>query len=226
MNISKSSFAFFICLSLTACQKQPAQPVDGRAYYQALNCRVCHRIGEEGGRGGPDLSYVGFRRNREWLNVWLKDPQGWKKDTAMPNPRLSETARQVLVEYLLRLKGQAFDQNTPWNKPLNSVERGHIIYGRAGCIACHGKAGVGGYPNNNVPGGLIPALNNAAQTFTKEELKKKIHGGSKPKKADPKGPDPMVFMPAWGKVLKEDEIDAVSDYLFSLKSKTSQETNW
>lgn len=35
----------------------------------------------------------------------------------------------------------------------------------------------------------------------------------------------MVFIPAWGEVLKDDEIGAVAEYLFSLKS-GQPKSNW
>src|SRR4051812_49365152 len=104
------------CLLPLACAKSK-EPASGEAYYKALNCRVCHRIGQEGaGRGGPDLTMVGFRKTPAWLDRWLKDPQGWKPDTLMPNPRLSDKAREALVEYLAGLKGQAWGEKRPWNE--------------------------------------------------------------------------------------------------------------
>lgn len=194
-------------------------PNNGQAVFNALNCRACHRIGNEGTPSAPDLTYVGFRKTPQWLDLWLKDPQAWKKDAMMPNPHLSDPARQALVNYLSTLKGQAFAGAKPWDDPSlkDPVERGHVIFGRAGCIACHGKDGLGGYPNTNVPGGKIPALTTVSQTYTKEELLKKIKNGVKPAKADPNGPDPMIFMPPWGQVLTDDEIASVAAYVLSLK---------
>ncbi len=213
-----------------ACKKPVGGAASGEAYYQALNCQVCHRIGDEGGaQKGPDLTFVGFRKSSDWLNVWLKDPQAWKKNTPMPNFHLSSSARMSLVGYLSSLKGQAFGDHRPWNRPdllSDPVLRGHLIYVRAGCITCHGQSGVGGYPNNNVPGNRIPSLSSVAQSFTKEELIKKIKYGSIPQKADLNGPIPMISMPAWGQVLNDSEISAVADYLFSLNSQKSSSGNW
>jgi cytochrome c551/c552 len=86
-----------------------------------------------------------------------------------------------------------------------------------GCVGCHGRNGVGGYPNNNVVGGMIPTLTKVAEGYSKPELEAKIMSGVKPAKADMSGPAPMIDMPEWGKVLKSDEIDALADYLISLK---------
>ncbi len=218
--------AFF----LGACSNKKIAGGNGRAYYQALNCQVCHRIGPEGGaQKGPDLSFVGFRKSAEWLNLWLKNPQAWNPRTPMPNFHLSSSARRALVEYLSSLKGQVWGDQRPWNTPefrRDPVLRGHMIYIGVGCVTCHGIKGTGGYPDNNVVGGLIPPLDSVSQSFTKKELVQKIKFGAIPQKADPKGPAPLLQMPAWGQVLDDGEISAVADYLLSLKSKKSPAGNW
>ncbi|MCR4296788.1 MAG: cytochrome c, partial [Elusimicrobia bacterium] len=53
--------------------------------------------------------------------------------------------------------------------------------------------------------------------FTKAELIKKIKTGvPESQRDDPKGPAPMIRMPAWGEALDESELDAVASYLLSL----------
>ncbi len=208
-----------LLLALAGCGG-PVSQTDGRAAYQALNCRACHRIGDEGSPSAPDLTYVGFRKSPQWLNLWLKDPQAWKPDAMMPNLHLTAPTRHALVQYLTQQKGQALGDHKPWDAPAlakDPVERGHVIFGRAGCITCHGKGGIGGYPNNNVAGGKIPALTSVWETYTKEELIQKITRGSIPQKADPAGPDPMIDMPPWGQVLSKEDIQAVAAYVMSLK---------
>lgn len=213
-----------IALSLlaAACKQEEHLPPSGKAVYAALNCRVCHRIGAEGGLSAPDLTYVGFRKSHAWLDVWLKDPAAWRPGTQMPNPHLSDPARAALVDYLSSLKGQDFDGHKPWDDPQYAgkpVERGHVIFAKAGCITCHGVGGAGGYPDNNVAGGMIPALTHVKETYTKAELVAKITNGSQPAKADPNGPDPLLFMPSWGQTLSKDEISDVADYVLSLGGK-------
>ena len=127
----------------------------------------------------------------------------------MPSPRLSARARLAVVEYLASLS----------RRGPGSYASGRAIYVRAGCVACHGPAGKGGHPNNNVPGSLIPALDVLVGTYTREELKNKIRLGSKPVKADPAGPEPLAEMPAWSGVLSDVELDALADYLFTLAPK-------
>jgi mono/diheme cytochrome c family protein len=222
------SLCLLFALAMTACGGK-APPAGGRGTYEALNCKVCHRVGSEGGLGGPDLTYVGFRKSKAWLDVWLKDPQAWRPATLMPNPHLSDPARQAVVDYLSTLKGQDFGAQKPWDDAAykgSSVERGHVIFAKAGCITCHGKGGAGGYPNNNVPGGQIPALTKVSETYTRAELIKKITSGSKPAKADPSGPDPLLQMPPWGQALSPTEIEAVADYVLSLGKGSPEKSEW
>lgn len=197
----------------------------GKQFFEGFGCQRCHTIAGEGGEYGPDLTYVGFRKSKVWLDLWLKNPHGWKSDTVMPNLHLSDGVRHELVAYLSSLKGDAYRVAAPWNHEelkKDPVRRGEAIFTRVGCAGCHGRAGVGGYPNNNVAGGKIPTLTAVSDGFSKEELVTKIRVGvPKSDKEDPSGPDPMLHMPAWGQVLKDDELHAVVEYLYSLKPKTA-----
>lgn len=199
---------------------------NGKEFFSGFGCQRCHTVAGKGGDYGPDLTYVGFRKSKEWLDLWLKNPHGWKSSTVMPDLHLSENVRHDLVAYLSSLKGDTYRLSPPWNKESLKSEpakRGEAVFNRVGCTGCHGRGGVGGNPNNNVAGGKIPALTLVADGFSKEELVTKIKVGvAKPAKEDPSGSEPMIHMPAWGEVLKEDEIAALADYLYSLKPKPAE----
>lgn len=205
---------FWTLLLASAWSQEPP----GRALYSAAGCQACHRVGETGGNAGPDLTMVGVRRSRAWLELWLSHPAAWKPDTLMPDFKLPPKTLQAIVDYLAGLKGQEYRERSPWD--------GRAVYARAGCVACHGPQGRGGHPNNNVAGGAIPGLSSVAETFTLDELKEKIRRGVlKPEKADPHGPEPLVFMPAWREIIKESEIDAVASYLMAL-GKGQKTSDW
>jgi len=187
----------------------------GRALFDAEGCAACHRIAGRGGNAGPDLTLVGFRHGPGWLDLWLSSPHVWKSDTQMPEFRLRAPERQALVSYLASLTTPDFRDGPPLD--------GKALFARAGCAACHGAQGRGGHPNNNVPGGLIPALTGAAQGYTAAELTRKISEGARPEKADPSGQAPMVAMPAWGQLLTPAEIDALAGYVLSLAPKDRKE---
>lgn len=214
--------------ALAACSK-PGAVEAGRAVVAQAGCRACHSIGGAGGDAGPDLTFVGFRRSPEWLDHWLKDPRAWKTDTLMPNLRLEASDRSAAVAYLSSLKGEDFSASRPWDASdvrRDPVERGRMIYLRAGCAACHGPEGRGGHPNNNVPGGLIPGLDRVSAGYTPEELEERIRKGSRPAKDDPSGPEPLVRMPAWGEVLREDELRDLAAYLLTLRPARAEEAPW
>jgi mono/diheme cytochrome c family protein len=213
-----------------ACSTRPPSGADaGRAYFAQAGCATCHRIGGEGGQVGPNLTLVGFRRSSAWLDLWLKSPESWRPGTLMPDPRLSPPARRALVAFLSARRGQDWlPGRRPWDRPFRSpVARGALIFSRAGCSGCHGPAGAGGEPNNNVRGGAVPSLRGLAQAYTKAELVEKIRRGvAAPQKADPDGPDPLVRMPAWGSVLDDAELSAVADYLLTLKPSAPAPSDW
>lgn len=213
---------------LGACNETPPSgPAAGKAYFSQVGCLACHRVGGEGSSGGPDLTLVGFRHSSAWLDLWMTDPNAWKPGTLMPNKKLSPNARAAIVSYMATLKGQDWNGAPPWSASNDAVERGRQIFLRAGCVACHGLGGVGGYPNNNVAGGKIPTLNRAHETYSKAELIAKIKNGvPAPTPQDPKAAAPLVFMPRWGDVLSAADLSAVADYILSLSDKNAEKTDW
>ncbi|MDE2491522.1 MAG: c-type cytochrome [Elusimicrobia bacterium] len=201
---------------LAACSpRPPTGPAAGKAYFSAAGCATCHRIGADGGRTGPDLTTVGFRRPEPWLERWLKDPRSLRPDALMPDPRLSDGARAAIAAYLATLRGQDWPSGgRPWDDAAltTPAARGRILFARAGCLACHGRRGSGRL-ETDASGGRIPALTGLAQTYTPAELVDKIRRG---------GPG----MPAWGEVLDARELDDVAAYLLTLGPRPGAPASW
>ncbi len=196
----------------------------GEAAFVSYQCRRCHRVGFEGGDAGPDLSFAGFRKSREFLDAWLKNPAAWQPNTKMPNFHLPDATRANLAAYMATLKGEAYRSGTPpWEGPgMTPAQKGAELFLRAGCVTCHAREGRGGLPNNNVPGGKVPALTEVGELYSRSELIDKIRIGVRhPAKADAAGPDPFLWMPAWGEVLSPAELEALADYLLSLYPNTA-----
>ena len=217
------SLSLILAAALSACGRQPelTDPVArGERDFRGLGCAKCHMIGDVGNEWGPNLTLVGFRKTPQWLDLWLKNPHAWNMKTVMPNFNLNDATRADLVAFLSAQKGQAWSVY-PWRTPeimaLSPVKRGEFIFNKAGCVACHGQFGGGGYPNNNVAGGLINALTKVSEGYSKAELHTKIQNGAFSLLNDPSGAKPMIYMPKWGDQLKPDEIDALVEYLFSLE---------
>lgn len=215
--------------AFVSCKRSESPLVRGEAFFKGFGCVNCHRIGSNGGTYGPDLTFVGFRKNSQWLDTWLKNPHAWRNNTVMPNFHLPDQVRASLVEYLSSLKGQHYGNNRPWNDPglqKDPVKQGEVIFEKAGCVACHSQRGAGGYPNNNVAGGLIPPLTLVADGYSKPELKDRIAKGVVPAAADPSLPQPMIQMPAWKEVLDDGELNALVEYLYSLRPKKAEGEEW
>lgn len=223
--MNRLALALLATLALTGCSRQETltDPVArGERDFNGLGCVKCHMIGEKGNDWGPNLTLIGFRKSPAWLDQWLKNPHAWNMKTVMPNFNLKDETRADLVAFLSAQKGQAWAEY-PWRtaeaKALPPAERGALIFNKAGCVACHGQFGGGGYPNNNVAGGLIPTLTMVSDGYSKSELHAKIQNGSIPLPNDPSAPRALINMPKWGDQLKPDEIDALVEYLYSLKPK-------
>ncbi len=222
--------SFAVLLTLAACGGSKSPEERGRSYFVGMGCITCHRVGEQGGgQAGPDLTTVGFRKTPEWLDLWLKNPSDWKPGTAMPNFKLRDNVRSDLVAYMASLKGDLYRRNPPWDATGlkdDPVKRGEVLFNRVGCVGCHGDHGKGGYTNNNVVGGKILSLTYVADGYSKEELKTLLRAGRVSEPADAAQPAPMIRMPAWKDYLNEDEMDALVDYLFSLKPAPKAGDDW
>ena len=100
----------FVILASACAQSTPESR--GQSTFTAFGCIKCHSIGHGGGVYGPDLTTIGFRKSKEWLDQWLHNPHEWKSTTVMPNFNLNDDIRADLVAYLSQQKGQA------WGDPL------------------------------------------------------------------------------------------------------------
>ena len=57
-----------------ACAPTPGDAARGKQLYREKACQTCHMTGGEGGRLGPDLTYIGLNYSREQLRESLVDP--------------------------------------------------------------------------------------------------------------------------------------------------------
>ena len=66
-------------------------------------CTACHTLEGRGGTVGPALDDVGVRRDRDWIETWLRDPFAVKPDSLMPKLPLSAADVTELGAFLSRL---------------------------------------------------------------------------------------------------------------------------
>jgi cytochrome c oxidase subunit 2 len=83
---------------------QGADSDQGKKVYEAKRCAMCHAIGGQGGKIGPDLSDVGNKRDNDWLKKFLKDPKGTIPNAKMLPVKATDEEVAALVDYLLSLK--------------------------------------------------------------------------------------------------------------------------
>lgn len=105
------------------------------------------------------------------------------------------------------------------------LQEGYVIYKKYGCILCHGINGEKGVPNKNAQTGEeIPALTYVAEGYTMDELKQQILKGLEniPKK-DSLGPNPPYRMPSWREIITNEELEALTLYLWSLMPEEKEE---
>jgi mono/diheme cytochrome c family protein len=107
-----------------------------------------------------------------------------------------------------------------------ALDRGRQLYEKYSCVACHGPGGAGGVYNANAQtGGMINGVRFVAETYTKEDLSKKILDGVPVvPKADPSGPNPPLAMPSYRGVIGVEEMRGLVDYLFSLRPSSASST--
>ena len=93
---------------LQAVPKLDPSVARGKSLFAQHHCLACHGLHGEGGKVGPDLSYVGNRRtDREWHIRHLRDPASVSPGSIMPKFPLSDREMNDLASYLLSLKGAA-----------------------------------------------------------------------------------------------------------------------
>ncbi len=89
---------------LQAMKRTDPAVASGKSVFEKFQCAACHRIHGAGGAVGPDLSFVGDQRDREWLTKHFRDPQSTSPGSIMPKFPLDEQQLNDLTTYMLSLK--------------------------------------------------------------------------------------------------------------------------
>ena len=77
----------------------------GEELFRSQACSACHAIGGIGGRIGPDLTHVGSRRDKEWIEDQIKNPKSHNPESIMPSfATLPGKDIEDLSDYLSVLK--------------------------------------------------------------------------------------------------------------------------
>lgn len=77
----------------------------GETVFKTQGCSACHTINGIGGKIGPDLTKVGSRRDREWIEEQIKDPKSHNPASMMPSyAHLPQKDLEALIDYLTSLR--------------------------------------------------------------------------------------------------------------------------
>lgn len=139
----------------------PGRSQEGRRLFQENRCILCHSVGGEGGRVGPDLVERGIHRSLTQFAaaMWNKAPamlEAMKaRGIAVPQLQAEEMADLVAYLYSVRYFAESGDP-----------ARGRQLVADKGCLGCHSVAGAGGKVASNLarvrgldsPGTVIAAL--------------------------------------------------------------------
>jgi hypothetical protein len=83
---------------------EPNLPPSGGVLVRTRGCLACHILGEQGDRGGVDLSRVGRRLNAEALERLLLHPRDVNPEATMPGPPITPGEALAIAEYLSQLQ--------------------------------------------------------------------------------------------------------------------------
>ncbi|MBI4892435.1 MAG: c-type cytochrome [Acidobacteria bacterium] len=160
-------------------------------------CTACHKLGDKDGGIAPDLSYEGLVKSEQWIYEHFKSPATMTPDSIMPAFRIPDEEFRAMAAYLASRK-----------TPLASAS-GADTY-KALCQRCHGEKGDGHgpvaiyldpYPRDLTKAGFINSKSTERLT---NSIKSGVAGTS---------------MPAWGQVLKEEQVQGVLQYVFATFTK-------
>lgn len=195
---------------------------NGRLLFAGAGCLRCHALGGAGGRAAVDLAGVTERHSDQYLERQLEQPDLSSLPAAMPSYPFSPSARRALIAFL-RVAGAEDarallqEQSRRLDPAAARIENGRRRTLRYGCVGCHGPELQGGVKNPNSQGGEVPALIHLADDYTPEEVKAIIRRGKTPALEDPNKPAPPLYMPTWGKILTEEDLERILAYAWSLR---------
>ncbi|NBO91347.1 MAG: cytochrome c1 [Planctomycetia bacterium] len=125
-------------------------PRGGRLLATELGCVNCHTSGDKTllVKQGPILTEVGSRVRVSWLRKYLSDPHATKPGTTMPHVLANDPDAKDKVEALVHLLASTASAKHDRAK---GAAAGRDLYGKVGCVACHGPRDASGKEGTLLP---------------------------------------------------------------------------
>ncbi len=83
---------------------------------------------------GPNLKDVRLKLRKQWIPVWLKDPQAFRPGTKMPAFRLADEEIRAVSAFIWQA---GWPGPEPQSQPPGDAARGKELFETRGCLGCH-----------------------------------------------------------------------------------------
>jgi mono/diheme cytochrome c family protein len=177
----------------------------GREAIERHNCLGCHRIGNEGGNIGPDLTAEGKKSRPEWLYAFLKAPYKIRPrpimQAGMPVFNLPDEDIRAIVKYLSLISEEPYPYSVEAKNETDEdgIWSGEKLYREVfACSGCHTVKGLGGI--------VGPDHTDLASRLKRQWIRQWLR--------DPQAIKPDVRMPRFQ--FQDWEFEALTNYLMML----------
>ena len=121
---------------------------------------------------GPNLKEIRAKLRKEWLPVWLSDPQAFRPGTKMPTFRLTDDEVKALSAFVWQ---SALDVKLP-SQPQGDAGHGKELFKSLGCLGCHSiNGGAIDMRNQPIGGDFAANLSRVGEKANYEYILRWVH---------------------------------------------------
>ena len=203
--------------------KAAPDPSAGASLYGESFCASCHAVQNTagnlvGGNVGPELTRVGSKVKPTWLQAWLRNPDTYDPETAMPHYRFNDQQVVTLAGFLQAksdsdlLANVHLDPSTP-----EQIAHGKHLVTDYGCASCHEISGIK-KPENFAPDLSRIGSKAVNQLIFSQGMPHTLPDYIAGKIRDPRASSPALKMPQY--TFSSAQIDSLTTALLSLNERS------